>query len=125
MRYLLDTNIVIWGLMKDERLNKTALALLQSPDHAFFFSVASIWEIGIKMSIGKLKLPGNLLQRLEANDIEVLPISPEHAFTSRSLPRLHGDPFDRMLVVQAQQEDLTIMTHDKQISAYAVPTLLV
>ncbi|MDR3425770.1 MAG: type II toxin-antitoxin system VapC family toxin [Alphaproteobacteria bacterium] len=125
MRLLLDSNVVVWALSKSDRLKRSAMDILENPANDLYFSIAGVWEIGIKQSTGKLKMPDGYLSILRDQSVKFLPISIEHAYAARSLPRLHKDPFDRMLVVQAMIEDLTIMTHDEMIQAYAVPCLMV
>jgi PIN domain nuclease of toxin-antitoxin system len=124
-RYLLDTNVILMAFEKSPRLSKKAIDTLRNPACNFFCSIASAWEMAIKAGTGKLTIPDNLLETLKVNNVELLPISVEHACAVRSLPRLHGDPFDRMLVVQAMMEDLTIMTHDRHLAAYSVPCVMV
>lgn len=117
--YLLDTQIVLWDLSDDKRITKTHDAILLG-DQPKFFSVASLWEIAIKSGIGKLTMPPSLLATLAASDIILLPIMPEHAMHTTILPHHHGDPFDRLLIAQAQLESLTIVTADRQFAAYDV-----
>lgn len=124
-RILLDTNVILWALEKDTRLKQSASGLLIDPTSTLYLSIASIWEISIKAAIGKLRMPDNLFSILKEQRIDLLNITADHAYAVHSLPRLHGDPFDRMLVAQAMLENLTIMTHDKHISAYSVPCILV
>jgi PIN domain nuclease of toxin-antitoxin system len=125
VRLLLDTNIIIWALNRSERLKQSTLVLLQDPANELYCSVISIWEISIKQSINKLNMPDSYLSILGEQNIGILNITVAHAYAVRSLPRLHNDPFDRMLVVQAMIEDLTLMTHDKQLPAYAVSCMMV
>ncbi len=125
MNLLLDTNILIWLYEESPVLKAETRAIVTSRANQVTVSIASIWEMSIKQASGKLKIPDNLLALLELNNMQLLPIDVEHAFAVGSLPPLHGDPFDRMLVAQAMLEDLTIMTHDKKITAYSVSCLLV
>ena len=88
-----------------------------------FFSAASIWEIAIKRALGKLDVPGDLLDTMEQRGFIELPVLSSHAILVGALPTHHGDPFDRMIVAQAQSEGLTIVTRDARIAAYDVPVL--
>jgi PIN domain nuclease of toxin-antitoxin system len=122
MRLLLDTHVLLWWLADDPALSKPARALIASEPEVFA-SAASAWEIAIKRALGKLEAPEDLLPALEAEGIRRLPIDFEHAAVAGTLPRHHDDPFDRMLVAQAQREGLTLLTSDDRISQYAVTVL--
>ncbi len=87
------------------------------------FSAASIWEIAIKRAQGKLDAPANLLDTMEQRGFVELPVLSRHALLAGALPPHHGDPFDRMIVAQAQSEGLTVVTRDERIAAYGVPVL--
>ena len=126
MRLLLDTHALIWGLTSPERLPDVVRAAIRSRDNQIFVSVASLWEIAIKMRIGKLNAPADLLDLVNADpDYEMLPILPQHAWRVRQLPLLHRDPFDQLLIAQALVEDLAIVTHDRAISGYGVSTFTI
>jgi PIN domain nuclease of toxin-antitoxin system len=122
MRLLLDTHVLLWWLADDPALSKQARALIANEPEVFA-SAASAWEIAIKRALGKLEAPEDLLPALEAEGIRRLPIDFEHAAVAGALPRHHDDPFDRMLVAQAQQEGLTLLTSDVRILQYAVTIL--
>jgi len=112
---LLDTHIYLWWL--DSQLSREAHRLiLESPD--VFISAASLWEVGIKVSIGKLSVDLEAVASVEADGFQELPISVAHARYAASLPLHHRDPFDRMLVAQARLEGLTLVTADKRLSDY-------
>jgi PIN domain nuclease of toxin-antitoxin system len=96
---------------------------MANPDAVLFFSAASIWEIAIKRAQGKLKAPANLLDTMAERGFAELPVRSSHAIVAGALPRLHQDPFDRMLVAQAQSEGLMLVTNDTRIAAYDVPVL--
>jgi PIN domain nuclease of toxin-antitoxin system len=96
---------------------------MEDPDVAVFFSAASIWEIAIKRASGKLNVPEDLLDTMEQRGFIELPVLSRHAILAGALPSHHGDPFDRMLVAQAQSEGFTIVTRDERIAAYDVPVL--
>jgi len=125
VKLLLDTHVLIWLFEENPCLNSKARTLLADRAHALTVSVVSVWEISIKQALGRLQVPDNIVALLELNRVRLLPVSVEHAYAVRSLPLLHGDPFDRMLVTQALLEDLTIVTHDKNVQAYPVPCLMV
>jgi PIN domain nuclease of toxin-antitoxin system len=124
--FLLDTHVLIWWLLDNPRLGKAAQNAICTPDNRLFMSAASVWEICIKSRAGKLNLHEALEICIpELLDRGYLPLSIHfrHALAAGNLPLLHNDPFDRMLVAQAQTEDLTLMTADPAIMAYDVRTL--
>lgn len=126
-RILLDTHAWLWMNGSPERLPETARLLLSDAESVLFLSAASIWEISIKVAVGKLDLPEPperyIVARLVANRIDALPIQPLHAIRAAALPMHHRDPFDRMLVAQAQIEGLELMTRDDDVLRYEVETL--
>ncbi len=119
MRLLLDTHVLLWWLADHPALSKQARHLIANEPEVFA-SAASAWEIAIKRALGKLEAPEDLRAALDASGIRRLPIELEHAAIAGALPRHHDDPFDRMLVAQAQHEGLTLLTSDARISSYAV-----
>ena len=125
MRYLLDTNVLVFLLSAPSELSEAAVRVVRfEPDlHA---SMASLWEIGIKQSLGKLRIrltvPEIEEQCLE-RDIRILPIRSAAIERLKQLPNIHRDPFDRLLVAHAQEEGMTIVTRDKTIPLYPVPTI--
>jgi len=127
MRYLLDTHVMIWVLQEPAQLSTRVCNILAEAETGVLVSAASLWEAAIKQAVGKMKLPAPasewLPYALERMRIDVLDITGRHALTAGSLPRLHGDPFDRMLVAQAVMEKLTLVTRDKAIRRYEVKTL--
>jgi PIN domain nuclease of toxin-antitoxin system len=127
MRLLLDTHCLLWARAAPARLSKDARAALTDSRHQLFVSVASIWEIVIKHALGRLELaraPESLVPRLiAATQAVTLPIEPSHALRVARLPPHHRDPFDRILIAQAQVEGLTILTADQRFSAYHVEVL--
>ena len=124
MQYLLDTHVLIWWITFDQRLSSKAEAMIKSHRNTLFWSVASTWEVSIKHSLGRLvfeEAPEDLLpSELKRNHIEILPIMNEHAFRAGQQPEHHRDPFDRMLVAQAQVESLGIISNDRQLRRYDV-----
>lgn len=96
---------------------------IEAGNRTLFFSVASVWELAIKQALGKLELPDSLLGTLRAEGFSELEISSDHALRAGALPRHHGDPFDRMLVAQAQSEGLTLVSGDERMAPYGVPVL--
>lgn len=126
MNLLLDTHALLWALGDSERLGSAARAAIEDGDNAVFASAASAWEIAIKQSLGKVRLPGPaeswLLDAVAATTIAWLPVTPDDAVRTRSLPWLHRDPFDRLLVAQSAQ-GLILATGDDVIARYGVPVL--
>lgn len=128
MRLLLDTHVFLWLLAEPERLGRH-LGAVEHPDNELLLSAASSWEIAIKTRLGKLELPEDPIRyvpdRMRTIGAEPLPIEHTHALAVSSLPPLHRDPFDRLLVAQARDLRLRIVTADVQVAQYEVETLLV
>ena len=122
MRYLLDTHALLWVRSVPNRLSPAARAVLESGDNLIHISMASLWECAIKSSIGKLVVPDDFY-RIVTDDYEVLHIELAHVEAYAKLPMHHRDPFDRLLVVQAQLAGLVLMTRDRNIAKYDVPVL--
>jgi PIN domain nuclease of toxin-antitoxin system len=125
MNVLLDTHAFLWSDHAMEKISyKAESAIIQAEN--LLLSIASIWEIQIKVSIGKLLLPESLQEIIrnqqEQNGIRILPITSDHIYRLSELPQIHKDPFDRMLIAQAQHENLTLVTSDGNIPKYAVQT---
>jgi PIN domain nuclease of toxin-antitoxin system len=123
LRLLLDTHIFIWWLTRERQLSPAAVAAIQDPDNEVFLSLATAWEIGIKKGINKLDAPDDLEEQMALHQFAALPITFAHARAVGLLPMLHRDPFDRMLVAQAQVEEMTILTRDPRIGRYEVSTI--
>ena len=127
MRILLDTQSWLWMAAAPERLSIRARALVESTEHELFLSAASAWEIAIKHALGKLRLPEPpqryVPARLDALRTTPLPIDQSHALRVAALPAHHRDPFDRMLVAQAQLEDLPLLTADPIFARYEVTVI--
>jgi PIN domain nuclease of toxin-antitoxin system len=116
-RCLLDTQVALWALAGHRRLPREARRLIES--HDVVVSAASIWEIAIKASIGKLEAdPSAVRLALEPSGFDELPVTGEHAARVASLPRHHRDPFDRLLVAQSMVEGLVLLTSDAQLARY-------
>jgi PIN domain nuclease of toxin-antitoxin system len=124
MKFLLDTQLLLWAAGQPERLSMPARKQLNDPKNELFFSAASLWEITIKKSLGRedFRVEPRLLRRglVDAGYTE-LPITSEHAVNVDSLPNLHKDPFDRILVAQAFTEGFTLLTADAQLARYPGP----
>ncbi len=123
MRLLLDSQVVLWSLECPERLSEEVVAAITDPLNSVDVSVASLWELAIKQSIGKLKVDGDLREHLRLQSFSELPVLGEHAVAVRDLPAHHRDPFDRLLIAQACCEGLTIITADRAFAAYDVPIM--
>jgi PIN domain nuclease of toxin-antitoxin system len=123
LRLLLDTQVLIWSLLKPDRLLATTREEIQDGANDVFVSIASPWEIAIKKSRGNLDPPDDLDVQLAEKRFSLLPISLRHTRAIESLPHHHGDPFDRMLVAQAQTDGLTIVTSDRKIARYQVAVM--
>lgn len=128
MKLLLDTHILLWAANQPERLSAKAIALLEDTEHELLFSAASIWEIAIKNSLGRVdfKVDARVLRRgLLDNDYAELAIVSAHAVFVESLPPIHKDPFDKILVAQATVEGITLITSDSLVARYPGPIQLV
>ena len=124
MKVLLDTQALLWLIDDDPKLSPRARSVFLDPGNSLFWSVASLWEVAIKLSIGKLDLAEEWRQTIERemtlNAIRWLPIEPRHCEIVAQLPFLHRDPFDRLLIAQARYEDMTILTTDPKFSHYGI-----
>lgn len=119
MPYLADTHIVVWSWHETDRLSKAHKDILNSQEEVFV-SVASIWEMAIKAGIGKLNTVDNIEDTLYKTGYSLLEINASHVEATRHLPLHHRDPFDRLLVVQAKVEGLTLLSADKNLKQYDV-----
>ena len=119
MRLLLDTQIFLWSLENSPKLSSTTRTLIEDAQQVFV-SAVSIWEIAIKAGLGKLEADAEKMRRaIRPSGFIELPIALEHAAGVQQLPNLHGDPFDRLLVVQAMMEPLRLLTTDGKIAQYS------
>ncbi|HEY4426446.1 MAG TPA: type II toxin-antitoxin system VapC family toxin [Pyrinomonadaceae bacterium] len=127
MKLPLDTHIFIWWADKPEKLSHAALSALEDEANELLLSVASVWEMQIKIQLGKLKLSLPLKELVnnqqEINDLMVSPVELTHVLALDALPFHHKDPFDRLLIAQSIAEGLTIVTADSQFSTYSVKLL--
>jgi len=124
MKLLLDTHLLLWAAGEPRRLSKPARKLIDNPDNQLLFSAASLWEVAIKRRLGRedFKVDARLLRRgLLDNGYSELPIISDHIVATESLPLLHRDPFDRILVAQATVEGVTLLTIDSLVSQYTGP----
>lgn len=124
MKLLLDTRLLLWAAGQPDRLPMEARALIGSPENELFFSAASIWEVVIKGNLGRddFRTDARLLRRgLLDNGYGELPVGSEHAVAVGNLPPIHKDPFDRILVAQAQVEGITLLTVDPLVARYPGP----
>ncbi len=128
MKLLLDTHVVLWAAGQTEKLSTSARTLLTTPENDLFFSVASMWEIAIKRGLGREDFkvnPRRLRKMLIANGYIELSIDAEHVFTVETLPLLHKDPFDRLLLAQARTEGMLLLTVDAAVLQYQESVLAV
>lgn len=124
MRLLLDTRVLLWWLNNSRGLPESARELIADPNHTVFVSAVSLWEIWLKVSLGKLRLPGDFEEVLASEPFEHLPLAAAHTRELARLPWLHRDPFDRMLLAQARVAGLHLLTADEAIAAYGEGVLL-
>ena len=124
MKVLLDTHAFLWLITGDEQLSETAQKTFLDPANSLFLSAASLWEICIKESLGKLSLKNGWLKTIQdeikANAIQWLPVEIPHCGQLTKLPFHHRDPFDRMLIAQAMVENLQLLRRDSRFSAYEI-----
>ena len=128
MKLLLDTHLLLWAAGQPDRLSQEARALISEPKNELFFSAANLWEVVIKRALGRddFKVDARVLRRgLLDNGYSELPIGSEHVVAMDSLPPIHKDPFDRILVAQASVEGITLLTADESLAQYPGPVRLV
>lgn len=123
MKLLLDTHALLWALAGDRRLSKRARAAVEDGDNDVLISAASAWEIAIKTSVGKLHAPSDLIDAAEKVGFTLRPITFADVEALRALSSLHRDPFDRMLIAQAQLDAAVLVTKDALIRQYPIATL--
>lgn len=124
MNLLLDTHILLWWLSDSRRLHTAARKTIADSARAYV-SAATVWQIAIKIALGKLEFRGEMAEQLAINNLLALAVTVPHALAAGALPVHHSDPFDRMLIAQAKIESLILMTHDARLRDYDVPVLVV
>lgn len=126
MNYFLDTHALIWFLNGDDKLSKKSKELIENQINSKFISIATIWGIAIKISLGKFEFKQgfmNFIDLIYENGFEIIPISIEHTLKVSTLEFIHRDPFDRLIIAQAITDNLTIITKDEHIEKYEVKTV--
>jgi PIN domain nuclease of toxin-antitoxin system len=127
LKAILDTHVFLWWITDDPLLPEKIRRIISDGNNELYLSAASCWEIAIKASLGKLSLPGKpdvfISEQLAINSIQSLPVQSSHALHVFSLPAFHKDPFDRLLIAQAELEKIPIITSDSMISLYRVKVL--
>jgi PIN domain nuclease of toxin-antitoxin system len=126
MSLLLDTHAYLWFVAGDKQLPQTICNKIKDVNQPCFISIASFWEIAIKLQLGKLQSAISLqalFDFAEKNQVEVIPINQTHLLTLSNLPQHHGDPFDRLIIAQALSEKLTLVSRDKYFKKYKVKTV--
>lgn len=124
MEYLLDTHVLLWAMLEPGKLSQSAQKIVADVSIPKFISISSVWEIAIKNRIGKLPLPmgiDGVFDRLDASAVGIMGIDRHHIETYATLPLLHRDPFDGIIVATAMLEKMTIVTTDENIQKYDVP----
>ena len=122
MGYLLDTHVLLWWLAGDD-ISTEAEHVIADAGNAVFLSSASAWEMSIKSAKGRLTVPDDLSRLIAEAGVEILTVRWAHAWAAGQLPDLHADPFDRLLIAQAQAEGLTLITADARLGVYQVPII--
>jgi len=127
MKLLLDTHVFIWWSSEPNKLSEKVLTLCENIDNNLILSVASIWEMQIKLQLGKLKLKISLQELIESqqqtNNIQILSIDLKHVLELHNLPAHHNDPFDRLLISQANSENIDLVSRDEIFAKYEVKLL--
>ena len=123
MNYLLDTHIFLWMLADPARINEKARKIIQNPNRSVYVSAVTAVEIAIKKKLGKLDAPDGLVSEIRCRGLLELPLRYKHGEAMQNLPDHDSDPFDRMLIAQAQCEGFTIITHDGKFENYPVAVL--
>lgn len=124
MKFLIDTQLLLWAAIQPERLPAAATKLLNDPRNELLFSAASLWEVTLKVSLGREDFdvePHVLRRGLLDNGYTELPVTSQHALNTAGLPPLHKDPFDRLLLAQAITEGITLLTCDARLARYPGP----
>ena len=122
-QYLLDTHVALWWLEDPTKLAPRVQDIIADKSNELFISSVSFWEMAIKNEIGKLTIPHNIMACYAAEKIQMLNLSPAEALSVADLPKLHSDPFDRMLIAQAKFNDLVLITKDDKILDYPITSI--
>jgi len=126
VKVLLDTHVFLWALTKSEKLTKKAANLITNPENQVLISAATLWEVAIKKSIGRIEfVPEQLIDYIHKSGYEQLPVTFDHCTVLADLPLHHRDPFDRMLVAQSIFEPAVLVTHDQTLSQYNCTVMVV
>lgn len=123
VKLLLDSHVLLWLATDDPKLGPAVRTVIADGSSTVLASIASLWKLTIKVGLGKLTLPTGFHRLLVENGLTILPIDVRHIDRLDRLPRHHGDPFDRMLIAQAQADGLTLVSADRTIRLYDVPVL--
>lgn len=123
MRYLLDTHVILWWLDDPKKISVKAREIIADKNNAIYISSVSMWEIATKSEINRLKVPVNILAILHKEKFQSLKLSAEESLSIINLPKIHNDPFDRMLIAQAKFNDLILITKDQTIVKYPIISL--
>ena len=118
MRYILDTQVILWWYFDSKRLAKEHLKIIADEGNELYVSAASIWEIEVKRRNGKLECPVDMMERIKADGFLLLPITAEQLVPLRTIPPIHSDPFDRLLVCQSMVEKIPLISYDDKVNAY-------
>lgn len=123
MNLLIDSHVLLWALHAPEKLAPAARLAIEEGANPVFYSAASIWELAIKSAKGLLQVEAGFLEAINETRLVEMPVRSAHGWAVRLLPPIHADPFDRILVAQAQAEGLTLVTRDQFLEQYRVPIL--
>ncbi len=118
MRCLIDTHIVLWWYFDSSRLRREHLRAISDDKNEICVSAAAIWEIEVKRRNGKLECPVDMMERIKADGFKILPILAEHLVPLRTIPPIHNDPFDRIMVCQSIVEQIPLISYDPKVNAY-------
>ena len=118
MRYLLDTHVILWWYLDAEQLQAKHRRLIADADNELYVSAAAIWEIEVKRRNGKLVCPIDMMERIKADGFRILPIIAEHLVPLRTIPSIHNDPFDRIMICQSIVEKIPLISYDANVNAY-------
>lgn len=123
MKYILDTHIILWWLEDNAKLDRIKRDIIANSENILFVSAVNIWEIEIKRSLGKLKVPDNIYQILYENHFIEMPVRINHVLELRNIKNYHGDPFDKLLIAQASAEKAILLTSDNVVRKYDIETV--